>query len=99
MLQPDQCTDTELVFLHYTGSFHRIHTGVRHENWINKWKIVPLAGGSAKWSRKINFFNKIGLASVAAGAVLNLLPIWVRVRKKCSFSIKKQPNRANPKFL
>jgi len=76
MLQPDQCTDTELVYLHYTGSFHRIHTGVRHENWMNRWKIVPLAGGSRKWSRKISFFNKLGIASVAIGAVLNLLPIW-----------------------
>ena len=70
------CTDKELVFLHRGGNYIRIHTGVRHETWMNKWKIVPLAGGSKSWARKLKFMNLTGLASIAGAAILNLMPIW-----------------------
>ena len=76
MLQPDMCSDTELVFLQRSGAYSRIYTGVRHENWMNRWKVAPLAGGSAGWARKLRWFNIAGLASTVTGAVLNLMPIW-----------------------
>ena len=76
MLQPDMCSDTELVFLQRSGAYSRIYTGVRHESWLNRWKIVCLAGGSRKWSRMLKWSNYLGLTSVLGAAYLNLLPIF-----------------------
>jgi len=70
------CTETKLIYQQNKGHFSTIHTGVRHENWLNRWKVAPLAGGSKKWARKLNWFNYLGVASIFGGAALNLKPIY-----------------------
>lgn len=76
ILVPAKCNEHELVFLQRSGHHSRIYTGVRHESWYNRWNIAPLAGGSARWARKLRIINYIGLSGVATAATLNLMPIF-----------------------
>ena len=76
MLQPDMCTDTELVFLQPTGQHNTIHTGVRFERWFNRWGVAPLAGGSRKFARKLKMLNFFGLGSLVSSLGLGLSPFY-----------------------
>ena len=52
------------------------HTGVRSENWLNRFNLVPLFGGSHLWIMKLRFVNYLFYANIGATTALSLMPLY-----------------------
>jgi len=76
IIMPEKCTENKLVFLQQGGWQIEKHTGVRSENWLNRFNLVPLFGGSHLWIAKLRFVNYLFYANIGATTALSLMPLY-----------------------
>ena len=65
-----------MVYLQQGGWQHAIHIGVRSENWLNRFNLVPLFGGSHLWIMKLRMLNYLFYANIGATTALSLMPLY-----------------------
>jgi len=76
VIMPEKCTENKLVFLQQGGWQIEKHTGVRSENWLNRFNLVPLFGGSHLWITKLRFVNYLFYANIGVTTALSLTPLY-----------------------